>query len=303
MHMFISKLNDIIENYDKYGFHRLNGLKVVYVLLILFAINMIFTIPNPYFYYFYLPLTAMGAEVIGDTIKAKYWLFFCTVIGSIIAVFLFNLTMHYQIFFLFFAFFFATFLYLGGIYLKGQMLVPVPLILSLAVYSLQYGMINTNFYAILNNSLTTLLAMLIIMAALLFFPQSLYFRLWLRSYILLLKQILGNLLLIQDNQEVKIEPVQGHLIHLVRFSNMLPRKLPIFTILKLNILVNELRVISCVTDQKTIKINSHELQTLITNLHILISQVEKEQYCTLPSENNLLLTKIINTWNQLCQRL
>ncbi|WP_240610456.1 hypothetical protein [Legionella qingyii] len=60
--MFISKLIRIIEDYDPYGNHRVNGVKVTYVLLILFAVNFIFSIPNPYFYYFYIPITAMAAE-------------------------------------------------------------------------------------------------------------------------------------------------------------------------------------------------------------------------------------------------
>lgn len=301
--MFISRLSEIVENYDRYGIHRLNGLKVVYVLLILFTINMIFTIPNPYFYYFYIPITAMGAEVAGETIEAKYRLFICTLFGAIVGVFLFNITNSYKIFSIFSSFFFAVALYLGALHIKRQMLVIVPLILSLSVYSLQYGQINTNFYAILNNGLTTLLAMVIIVAALILFPQSLYFRVWLRAYILVLKQIHGNLILIKQNQEVEIEPVQGHLIQLVRFAKMLPRKLPIFTILKINLLINELRVISCVADQKLIQIPKNELDSLITNIGILISSVELEQKCKLPENDNLLVGRIVASWNSLCLKI
>ncbi|MBP9742577.1 MAG: hypothetical protein KBD37_04380 [Burkholderiales bacterium] len=301
--MFISKLSEVLENYDKYGIHRLNGLKVVYVLLILFTVNMIFTIPNPYFYYFYIPITAMGAEAAGETIRAKYYLFFYTLIGAIVTVFLFHLTYSYRLFFLFFAFFLAILLYLGALRLKNQMLVTVPLILSLATYSLLYGSINTNFYAILNNGLTTCIATIIVIASLILFPQSLYFRIWLRAYLLLLKQILGNFLLIQDNKEVEIEPVQGHLIQLVRFSNMLPRKLPTFTILRINLLINKLRVISCAADQKLIKLTPDMLQSLIYNLQVLIAHVEREESCKLTIDNNLLLSKLVVSWNNLCLKL
>ncbi|MDQ5922057.1 MAG: hypothetical protein QG673_2116 [Pseudomonadota bacterium] len=310
--MFISILSELLENYDKYGIHRLNGLKVVYVLLILFTVNLVYTIPNPYFYYFYIPITAMGAEVAGETVKAKYWLLFCALIGSITAVFLFHITYSYRLFFLFCAFFLALFLYLGALRIKNQMLVIIPIILSLAIYSLLYGSINTNFYAIINNGITTFIAMIIILAALILFPQSLYFRVWLRAYLLLLKQILGNFLLIQENKEVEIEPVQGHLIQLVRFANMLPRKLPIFTILKLNLLINKLRVISCAADQKIIKLTPEMLQYLIYHLQKLIVCVENEQpYWTSDAglseekylQNNMLLSKIVATWNNLCLRI
>ncbi len=65
--MFISNLIRTIEAYDPYGLHRLNGTKVVYVLLTLFIVNLLFDIPNPYFYFFYVPITAMSAEVVGNT--------------------------------------------------------------------------------------------------------------------------------------------------------------------------------------------------------------------------------------------
>ena len=73
--MFFSKLTHIIERYDRYGIHRLNGFKVVYILLILFLFNALFDIQNAYFYFFYIPITAMAAEVMGERVEQKYTFF------------------------------------------------------------------------------------------------------------------------------------------------------------------------------------------------------------------------------------
>ena len=149
----ITKLRNIIEEYDKYGEHRINGVKVVYVILILFLVNMLYTIPNPYFNFFYIPITAMGAEIANNTIKSKYIAFVYTVIGSIISVFLFDLTISYPIFFLFFAIFYSILLYMVALHWVKSLFAPVPLILSLAVYSLAYGQISTDLYIAINHKL------------------------------------------------------------------------------------------------------------------------------------------------------
>ena len=264
---------------------------------------MVYTIPNPYFNFFYIPITAMGAEIASNTIKSKYIAFIYTVIGSIISVFLFDLTISYPIFFLFFALFYSILLYIVALHWVKNLFAPVPLILSLAVYSLAYGQISTDFYIAINNALFTLIAMIVIIAALILFPQSYYYRCWLRSFILLLKQILNNFHLIKREEEIKIEPVQGHLMHLVRYSNLLPRKMPTFTILKINLIINEIRIRSCVIDQKQFKINSNEVEIMLDGLKQLISAAEHEKTCKLKPEYNFLLTQLIVTWNNLCIRL
>lgn len=301
--MFISKLNNIVEAYDKYGEHRLNGLKVVYVLLILYLINLAYTIPNPYFNYFYLPITAMGAEVLGETLPEKYLLFIYTIIGSIVAVFFFSVIRSYPFLFLFFVFSYSLFLYYIALNLTQKMFVPVPIILSLACYSLVYGQVNPNFYAALNNAAVTLVAAVAIMASLLLFPRSYYLRSWLRAFILLLQQILDNYTLIAKNQEIKIQPVQGNMVRLAKYANMLPRRLPIFTILKINLLMDDLRLLSCVTDQKIIKIDQKSLNLIMTNLHHFILAVKKEKPYHLTENDSLLFAQIVAAWNSLCSKI
>lgn len=299
----IITLKNIIEKYDLYGEHRLNGVKVVYIILVMFFINMVYTIPNPYFNYFYVPITAMNAEIVGTTPKAKYILFFYTVIGAIISVFLFDLTVSYPIFFLIFVFFYSIALYLMALHWIKNLMVPVPLILSLAVYSLVYGQISTDFYIALNNALITLLATVIITACLILFPKRYYFRAWMRALLHLLKQIQGNFKLIQHNMEIQIEPVQGHLMMLAKYAKFLPRKLPIFTILKINLLVNELRLISCVTDQKLFKMEQQTLEHVINRLNKLITAIEQKQKCQIDQCDYPLLYQIISTWNNLCLKM
>ncbi len=295
-------LKNIVEEYDKYGEHRINGIKVVYIVFILFLVNMVYTIPNPYFNYFYIPITAMNAEVAGNTIKAKYALFLYSIMGAIISAFLFNLTISYPLLFLFFVFFYSVTLYIIGLYWIKS-LVPIPIILSLAVYSLLYGEVSTDFYIAFNNSLVTLVATVTIIACLILFPKKYYFKAWLRSLLLLLKQILGNFKLIQQNLEIQIEPVQGHLMMLAKFANMLPRKLPIFTILKINLLVNQLRLISCVTDQKDFAIEPQILENIINNLSRLIYAIEQKESCIINEQNHEVLNKIMLTWNKLCLKI
>ncbi len=297
--MFITKLGNIIDEYDKYGEHRINGIKAVYVLLMLFLVNMVYSIPNPYFNYFYVPITALSAEVIGDSVKSKYLLFVYTVVGSIISVFLFNILIAYPLVFLFFVFFYALALYMLALHIMKNLIIPIPIILSLAIYSLVYGQINTEFYTALNNSLITLLAMAVIMAAMLLFPLSYYFRAWLKAFVLMLRQILNNFELVLQREELKIELVQPHLIMMFKFAHLLPRKLPTFNILKINLLMNELRLLSAVSQ----KLTHAEIEYMVSGLHRLIHAVENTEQCPSYMSNPKLLNRVIATWNSLCYRI
>lgn len=295
--MFISKLINIIEDYDKYGEHRINGLKAVYTLMMLFLINMVYSIPNPYFNYFYIPLTSLAAEIAGETVKQKYLLYFYAVSGSIISVFLYSITIIYPLIFLFFVFFFSLGLYLFAININRNLIVTVPIILSLAVYSLSNGQINTSFYIALNNSLITILAMIIVMTSILFFPLRYYFRAWLRAFRLMLRQVLSNFELALEQREIEL--VQPHLIMMVKYARLLPRKLPTFNILKINILMNELRLLSSVEPSYS----GIDTEQMIAGLRCLINAVDANQECPAETSNPLVLTRIILTWNRLCCKI
>jgi hypothetical protein len=300
--MFISKLTHIVEAYDPYGVHRLNGVKVVYILFILCLFNMLFHIPHVYFYYFYIPITAMSAEVMADSIKNKYRAFNYTMIGTCAMVFLFNILRPYPLIFLFSIFLSSIALYVFALNRSHIMIPLVPIILSLASYSLLYPDLNANFNMVLNNAITTMCSMMIILSSLILFPLSYYYRLWLRSFILLLQEILNNLLLIQDNKKTHPSLTQGHTKHLITFANMLPRKLPIYTILKINLLSNQLHMHSCVRSNQFTAMQPCELSSVIQVFQSFILSVKQEQPHPIPNFHNQMLTRLVQAWNYLCSK-
>ena len=300
--MFISKLTHIIENYDKYGNHRVNGVKVVYVLLILFLFNMVFTIPNVYFYFFYIPITAMTPEAQFEKITDKYRAFIYTVVGACIMVFLFNVLRPYPLFFLFCAFIASVGLYLIALHLELIMVPLVPVMLSLATYSLLYPSANANLYMIINNAITTIFSLLIILSALVLFPRSYYYRVWLRAFFFLLQETYNGFLAIQKGELVKLSLIQGHTKHIVTFARMIPRKLPVFTVFKINLLANRLHMASCVPQSDFTKMQPSELQTLIENFSIFMNSVKNEQPCYFTKIEHPCFAQLINAWNTLCSR-
>lgn len=300
--MFISKLSKIIEAYDPYGTHRVNGMKVTYVLLVLFAVNFVFSIPNPYFYYFYIPITAMAAEVIGETGKKKNVLLFFCIFWSAITAFVFDI-LSISPFFSIFAFFYSFFLYLIAIKSRMHTVVIAPIALSLGAYSLLYGSINTSVYSILNNCVTTLIAMAVVFFALAFFPRSYYYRLWLRALLLLVSQIIEHLSLMIENKWVIFDPVHSHTTQLVRFATMLPRTFPLRSIWKINLLMNQLHLIVCVTEANTIMVERDKITLFINELRIFKTSIEREQPCALTTSSWVILNKLIYSWNYLCLKL
>lgn len=300
--MFISKLTHIIEAYDPYGNHRVNGLKAIYVLLMLFAVNFIFSIPNPYFYYFYIPITALAAEVVGETLKRKNLLLFYCILWSAISAFLFDFFSVTPLFPIL-AFAYSFLLYLIAIHSRMHTVVIAPVALSLGAYSLLYREINTSFYIILNNCLNTFIAMAVVFAALAFFPRSYYYRLWLRALLLLITQIIEHLSLMVTHQRIIFDPVRGHTTHLVRFSRMIPRTFPLRTIWKINLLMNQLHLLVCVTEADTIMMNSEKINLFIQKLYVFKHAVEEERPCDLAATPWVILNKLVHSWNYLCLKL
>ncbi|MCH9756522.1 MAG: hypothetical protein K0U37_04960 [Gammaproteobacteria bacterium] len=300
--MFISKLIHTVETYDPYGLHRLNGVKVVYVFFVLAVFNMFFYLPHPYFYFFYLPITAMAAEVMMERIEDKYLGFVYTIVGTCAMVILFNMLRPYPLFFPVAIFAATVFLYFLALRHISMMLPLVPIILSLAAYSLLYPTLSLNFKMVMGNVLTTLFAMFIILSALLLFPLSYYYRLWLRAFSLACQEMLDDFLLMLNGEVVHASLLQANTKHMVGFSNMLPRKLPIYTILKINLLMHQLRSHIDVIDSSFMAMPEEELALLIQNLRLLIIAIEKEAYCDLLFTDNSNFTKLVHSWNYLCQR-
>ncbi len=233
--MFISQLKNSLNTYDRFYEHRINGLKAVFVLELLFLFNFIYTIPNPYFYYFYIPLTAFAAEVAGNTLSEKYLFYFYTVIGSIITIFLFGVISSYKSIFVIFVFFYSLFIYLIAVYKFKNIFIPAPIILSLGAYSLIYGLNDSNFYIALNHALQTIVAMIIVFIGLLFFPKYYYFCIWRNGFDDVLTKIEELTAQISQGNHITIPIIPGTII-MERYSKMLSSRTKKFSILKITLL-------------------------------------------------------------------
>lgn len=294
--MFISKLKHIIDKHDIYGIHRLNGLKVVYVYILLAIVNMIYNIPHPYFYFFYLPLTAIIADITTTTIRKKYIFYILTVLGTCIAIIIFNFFKSYPLYFYLAVFITSVLLYYFVLNKQNNLLPFVPILLSLASYSLLYPSINQNIRMMLFNVAITFLAMLIIISGSLLFPLSYYYRAWLRAFHLNCKDILALLQKIAEENEIEFSIRQEHLRSMVTFAQMLPNKFPTFTILKINLLLQEL-YFNCVY---RITVDATNIINLQKNMQILINAIEKEESCTTTGCSEPTFNKITRAWNRLC---
>lgn len=308
--MFISQLLNKIESYDRYGEHRINGFKAVFVLELLFLFNYIYAVPNPYFYYFYVPLTAFAAEIAGGTQKEKYLFYFLTVMGSILAIFLFDIIHVYRIFFIFFVLVYSLLLYGVAIYKLRSMFVPVPLILCLAAYSLIYGNSNANFYVAINHGLETFVAMMIVMIGLYFFPKRYYIWIWKKAYIEVLSTSLSYLNQVNAEQVVKIKVVSG-IVVMRRYSLMLNHGLTKLIILRITLLTFDLvmSVSYIVAFHKQMR--KPYLLFLERQLHELLNAVKLNRVVDVnTSDINKfnethelkVVLKIIRSWNTLCQQ-
>jgi hypothetical protein len=308
--MYISQLINKLAEYDKYGEHRTNGLKAVFVAELLFVVNFIYAIPNPYFYYFYIPLTAFAAEVAGNTLGEKFLFYFYTVMGSILAVFLFGMFQPYKIFFVFFIFFYSLLLYHFALYKIKSMFIPAPIILSLAMYSLTYGNTNTNFYIALNHSIITFIAMLIVMSGLLLFPRKYYFKIWQQAYVLLLGEIISKVELINRNETVTLKIIDSIQI-MKKYTTMLNRRMPIFSICKITLLSFDMVMSLSYLVEFSKHLNSDHIikyENTLRDLHEAVkknSKLEIKQAYIEQSEVTHELHSIyqmILSWNYICSK-
>ncbi|MDX2345955.1 MAG: hypothetical protein QNK11_03675, partial [Legionella sp.] len=246
--------------------------------------------------------TAMTAEVMMPRIQDKYRAFVYTIMGSCLMVILFNMFRPYPLFFFVAVFAATASLYLMALHRVRMMLPLVPIMLSLAAYSLLYPTLNANLKMLLENLFTTFVAMLVIISALLLFPLSYYYRLWLRAFRLACQALLANLLLIYQKQHVTVSLFEEDIKYMLDFSNMLPRKLPVYSILKINLLIHQLKNQSEVKESVLMHLDDKSLASLIQNVKLLIQAIEKETPCDLIFMQDAIFTKLIQTWNHVCRR-
>lgn len=306
--MFISQLRNKLHTYDPYGEHFTNGLKAVFVLELLFLFNYVYKVPNPYFYYFYVPLTAFAAEIAGNTLEDKYLLYFFTVMGSVLAVFLFGIFSIYPLFFVFFVFGYSLLIYFTAIYKLKSMLVPAPLILSLAVYSLIYDKSNSNFYLALNHSLVTLVAMLVVMAGLILFPKHYYLAIWRKAFISVLQNLITTADKIYQGEIEQMAIIPGTVI-MKRYSQMLSPRMKCYSILKITLLTFELVVAMSYLVAFYRQLRWQYIAAFHHYLEKLLPQVKTRQALILSAQDLKImhetyelrtLAQLIKSWNHLC---
>lgn len=301
--MFISALTDTIESYDKYGLHRLNGFKIVYVYFILAAFNAVYCLPNPYFYFFYLPLTSMSAEVMMPEIKKKYQVFVLTTLITCAIAFAFNAFYYIPEFYLFVVFGLTFALYMLAHRVYPILLPLVPIILSLGSYSLLYPALNVSAEAMLRNLSVTVLSTVIIVGALLLFPLSYYYRCWLRAWQFLLRDLLDNLEKTLGNIPFESSIRHEHLKQMTVFADCLPYKMPTFSVLKINLLMSRLFLRYSVTTKAAKHLPQGELEKFISNVRDLIDAIDQQTLCSLTFKQDKDFISIINSWERLCHQV
>jgi hypothetical protein len=221
-----------LADYDKYGEYRTCAIKGLFVVELMFIFNLIYGVENPYFFYFYIPLTSFAAEIAGNNLKEKYLFLFFTLSGSTILVFCYGLFSEYRTFFIFFVFFSSLLIYYIAIKKVKSLFVPAPIILSLAAYSLNYLGTDSNLYIALNNALHTVAASIIIFIGLYFFPKSFYYAIWKRAFCGLLDH-LDNVTEKIKNNELSEIPLFKGVVVMTRYSEMVSKKMKTFSILKI----------------------------------------------------------------------
>lgn len=308
--MFISQLINKIAAYDHYGENRVNGLKALFVLELMIVFYFFSSIQTPYFYYFYAPITCFAAELAGRTLEEKYLFLFCTLVGTIITVFLFGVLSVYKLFFVFFVFFYALSLYFFVHFKLRRMLAIVPLILSLGSYSLTYGTFaDSNFYIALNHGLETLAATAVIFAGLYVFPKSYYLAIWQRAF----NDVLVNLEILSAKicrGEVKDVTIFSGIIVMERYSKMLPKQIKYYSVLRITLLVYELILTMSYLVSFQKQLHMEYVKVFHKYIALLNEASRKKQKIVItPQERGLfkethelrVLYQLILSWNYLCQ--
>ncbi|MCC5015842.1 MULTISPECIES: FUSC family protein [Legionella] len=307
--MFISRLKDKIAAYDKYKEHRTNGLKALFVLELMILFNLFSSMHNPYFYFFYVPITCLTAETAGTTLKEKYVFLLWTLLGSALSIFLFGVFSVYNVFFIFFVFFYTLALYFIVLHTLKRMLVIVPLMLSLASYSLIYGLdADSNFYIAVNNALQTIAATVVIFAGLSIFPKSYYFEIWFSAF----REVITNLETLSGKLckgEVETIAIFPGIITMERYAKMLPKKIKCFSVLKITLLAFELILTMSylLSFQKQLRI---EYVAVLHTYLARLAEASKNRQPVILTQQELpafnethelrLLYQLILSWNYLC---
>jgi hypothetical protein len=188
------------------------------------------------------------------------------------------------------------------------MLVSVPLILSLAAYSMTYGDSNSNFYIALNHGLQTFVAMLVVFAGLFLFPKVYYLLIWRRGFYNALCSIEAVTAAICHNQEIDMPIISGTVV-MERYSKMISRREKYFSVLKITLLTLELVMGMSYLISFRKQLKTPYLMVLHRYIALLKDKCFARQMIFIAEhERNVFnetyelrtLYQLINSWNYLC---
>jgi hypothetical protein len=188
------------------------------------------------------------------------------------------------------------------------MFVPVPLILSLAAYSLMYSANNNNFYIALNHGLQSFVAMLVVMAGLVLFPRQYYLWIWRKAFYQLLVKVSHYTGEISRGEMVEI-PIIPNTVIMHRYALMLSPRMHVFSILKITLLAMDLVMSLAYLEAFQKQLRAPYILFLHRYLGLL-SNACKNQQSLLIQEHDLQIFQethelrslyhLIKSWNYLC---
>lgn len=296
--MFISPLIDKINAYDPYRIHYCNGLRAVIALFSLFCIQYFYGVNNPYFYFFYIPITCLSLELLGETSLEKTKIYLQSVIWSALGVALFCLTAHHPFLELVVVFSFSLLVYYVFIKHYPYPLVSAATILSLSAYGLNYE--NLNIYNVCNHFGVTLFAGFIIAGVLNLMPQKIYFQIWYRLFnhsLLLVSELIESKTPKDKAMQVfSLFPLQ------LRYARMHRKK-------HIRLLKTTSALHTFIEHYVAIKIYPdyfyENQRTIQKNLNYLSYHVQHHSPCLLElftqsNTTEIMLYKVAKDWNELC---
>ena len=235
----------------------------------------------------------MTAEVQGTTVPDKYIFFTGVTLGAVLMVLLFNLLFPDPLFFLFCAFVITFLLYRYVLQDKSK-LFWVPIILSLVSYSLNYRALNETPSAITNHAVTTLVGMLVVLGALVLFPLSFYYRIWLRTFYRVVDLCLKNFILLQKGEST-VTDIPAYIIQMRMHAHLLPRSYPTYSILNMTFNIHKLYLASCVYWAPQPLFTKKELGEIVTFLQQFLQAVEQEKPCQIAESKQTLSLETLRT--------
>lgn len=312
--MFISKLGNLLDSYDIYGEYRVNALKILYIIIILFICNLIFAPHHAILNFILIPILAILIEttLVGARLKIIGTIVFCILSAATMLVY--DLTYQHPTLFTVIVLFSSILIYYLSITKYPYLFGAEPFILCIGFLS-GHKAGNSNLYEAFNGLTTLAFGVLLILGLLILFPRWFYYRLWLRAFYFSVVGIRDTLELSLEDQRSKFTRLHRHLIKMDQYAKTVGHQRYNFSLTKINLCICKLcgyivisENINMIDRQLRIQRGVEILNTLITaiasdkpfmgDLDKIISNYHDES-----SLVGVYFKNIILSWNNLCSRI